>query len=193
MLSLNGSLNLESENPLTTGKQAVVQEDTHIISVYVNNHITTYETVNLEDTIDVTLSSVTNHGRADKYNVWNNYHHISTNENEPGSSHTFTGNNSVFKLTKTKHNGKSKTRIVSEVPTSIKSDFYIGERQKINMERLKPMIKPFDSGRSCILDLSLKLISLLVIWSCNSNNEVKKKVTHLVLSYKVAECMIRSR
>ena len=67
---------------------------------------------------------------ADKYNVWNNYSHTSNNENEPGSSHTFTGNNSVFKLTKTKHNGKTKTRIVSEVSTSIKSDFYIGERQK---------------------------------------------------------------
>ena len=41
------------------------------------------------------------------------------------------------------------------------------------------MIKPFDSGRSYILDLSLKLISLLVIWCCNCNNAVKKKVTHL--------------
>ena len=70
------------------------------------------------------------YGWADKYDVWNNYSHISTNENEPSSSHTFTGNNSIFKLTKTKHNGKSKTRIVSEVPTSIKSNFYIGKRQK---------------------------------------------------------------
>ena len=47
------------------------------------------------------------------------------------------------------------------------------------MERLKPMIKPFDSGWSYILDLSLKLISLLVIWSYNCNNAEKKKVTHL--------------
>ena len=70
------------------------------------------------------------YGWADKYDVWNYYSHTSNNENEPSSSHTFTGNNSVFKLTKTKHNRKSKTRIVSEVPTSIKSDFYIGERQK---------------------------------------------------------------
>ena len=70
------------------------------------------------------------YGWADKYDVWNNYSHISTNENEPSSSHTFTGNNSIFKLTKTKHNGKSKTRIVSEVCTSIKSDFYIDRRQK---------------------------------------------------------------
>ena len=41
------------------------------------------------------------------------------------------------------------------------------------------MIKPFDSGWSYILDLSLKLISLLVIWSYNCNNAAKKKVTHL--------------
>ena len=32
----------------------------------------------------------------------------STNKNEPGSSHTFTGNNSIFKLTKIKHSGESK-------------------------------------------------------------------------------------
>ena len=70
------------------------------------------------------------YGWADKYDVWNDYFHTSTDENEPGSSHTFTGNNSIFKLTKTKRNGKSKTRVVSEVPTSIKSDFYIGKRQK---------------------------------------------------------------
>ena len=61
MLSLNGFLNLGSESPLNTKKQTVVQEDSHVISVHVNNHITTYETVNLEDTIDVTLSSVTDH------------------------------------------------------------------------------------------------------------------------------------
>ena len=61
MLSLNGSLNLESESPINTANQAVVQENLHKISVHVYNHITTYETVNLEDTIDVTLSSVTDH------------------------------------------------------------------------------------------------------------------------------------
>ena len=64
------------------------------------------------------------------YDVWNNYSYTPTKENEPGSSHTFTGDNNIFKLTKTKHNRESKTRIVSEVPTSVKSDFYIGERQK---------------------------------------------------------------
>ena len=61
MLSLNEFLNLQLKSPINTGKQAVVQEDLHIISVHVNNHITTYKTVNLEDTIDVTLSSVTDH------------------------------------------------------------------------------------------------------------------------------------
>ena len=66
---------------------------------------------------------------ADMYDEWNNYYHITTRENEPGSSHTFTGDNKIFKLTKIKHNGKSKTRLVSEVSTSVKSDFYIGERQ----------------------------------------------------------------
>ena len=70
------------------------------------------------------------YGWADKYDVCNNYSHVSTNENDPSSSHTFTGNNSILKLNKTKHNRKSKTRSVSEVPTSIKSDFYIGKRQK---------------------------------------------------------------
>ena len=43
-------------------------------------------------------------------------------------SHTFNADNSVFNFTKTKHNGKSKTRIVSEVPESNnRTDFYIGE------------------------------------------------------------------
>ena len=41
------------------------------------------------------------------------------------------------------------------------------------------MITPFDSGWSHILDLSLKLNSLLLIWSYNCSNVTKKKVTHL--------------
>ena len=41
------------------------------------------------------------------------------------------------------------------------------------------MIKPFDGGWSYILNLFLKLISFLVIWSCNYSNITKKKVTHL--------------
>ena len=47
------------------------------------------------------------YGLADKYDVCNDYSYTPTKENEPGSSHTFTGDNSIFKLTKTKHNGKS--------------------------------------------------------------------------------------
>ena len=44
------------------------------------------------------------------------------------------------------------------------------------------MIKPFDSGLRYILDLSLKSISLLVIWTYNCSNVKNKKVTHLSLS-----------
>ena len=66
---------------------------------------------------------------ADMYDEWNNYYYIPTEENEPGSSHTFTGDNSIFKLTKTKHNGRSKRRLVSEISTPIKSNFCIGKRQ----------------------------------------------------------------
>ena len=53
------------------------------------------------------------------------------------------------------------------------------------MGRLKPIIKPFDSGWNYILDLSLKLISLLVIWPCNCNNAVKKQITRLGTSVTV--------
>ena len=70
------------------------------------------------------------YGWADTNDEWNHYYHTPTEENKPGSSHTFTGDDSIFKLTKTKHNGKSKTRLVSQIPTSVESDFYIGERQK---------------------------------------------------------------
>ena len=52
-------------------------------------------------------------------------------------------------------------------------------KSKINMGRLKSIIKPFDSGWTYILDLSFKLISLLVIWSYNCNNAGKKNITHL--------------
>ena len=47
------------------------------------------------------------------------------------------------------------------------------------MARLKPIIKPFDSEWNYILDLSFKLISLLVIWLCSCNNAAKKKITRL--------------
>ena len=61
MLSLNRYLNLESEGPINTGKQAVVQKYSHKVSVHVKNHIMMYKTVNLEDKIDVTLSNITDH------------------------------------------------------------------------------------------------------------------------------------
>ena len=43
---------------------------------------------------------------ANKYDVWNDYSYKPTKENEPGSSYKFTGDNSILKLTNTKHNGK---------------------------------------------------------------------------------------
>ena len=66
----------------------------------------------------------------DTYDEWNNYYHTPTEEKEPRSSHTFMGDNNIFKLTKINHNGISKTRLVSEISASVKSDFYIGKRQK---------------------------------------------------------------
>ena len=69
-------------------------------------------------------------GWADRYDEWNNYFYTPTEENEPGISHTFMGDNSILKLTKTEHNRRTKTRLVSEVPTSIRWDFYISECQK---------------------------------------------------------------
>ena len=40
------------------------------------------------------------YGWANKYDTWNDYSYTPTKENEPGSSHIFTGENSIFKLTK---------------------------------------------------------------------------------------------
>ena len=102
---------------------------------------------------------------ADNYDVWNNNSYTPTKGNEMVVSHTFDGHNSVFNLTKIKHNRKSKTRIVSEISTSNKSDIYIRRTSIISMGRLTTIIKPFDSGWNYILDLSFKLILLLVIWS----------------------------
>ena len=64
------------------------------------------------------------------YDERENYYHTPTEENEPGSSYTFTGDNSILKLTKTKYNGKWKSRLASEVSKSVKSEFYINDRQK---------------------------------------------------------------
>ena len=66
----------------------------------------------------------------DTYDEWNGYYHTPTEEYESGSSHTFTGDNNIFTITKIKHDGTSKTRLVSETSTSMNSDFYTGERQK---------------------------------------------------------------
>ena len=65
---------------------------------------------------------------ADNYDVWDNNPFTPTKGNDMRDSHTFNVDTSVFNLTKTKHNGKSKTKIVSGVSTSPnKSDFCIGE------------------------------------------------------------------
>ena len=34
----------------------------------------------------------------DTYDEWNGYYHTPTEENESGSSHTFTGDNNIFKI-----------------------------------------------------------------------------------------------
>ena len=61
MYFISGSLNLKFENPRIIANQSVMQEDLYKISVHVKNHDTMYETVNLEDTNDITLSSVVAH------------------------------------------------------------------------------------------------------------------------------------
>ena len=67
---------------------------------------------------------------ADNYDVWDNNPYTPTKGNEIGSSHKFNVDTSNFNLTKTKHNKKSKTRIMSEVSASNnKSDFCIGKGQ----------------------------------------------------------------
>ena len=71
----------------------------------------------------------------------------------------------VFSTSHTQ-NRKSKTRIVSEVSESNnKSDFLYWQTSIINMGRLKPIIKPFDSGWNYIQHAFIKLMLLLVIWS----------------------------
>ena len=59
MYPLNRSPKLESENPRITANQAVLQEDLHKMSIHLKNYNIMYKTVNLEDIINVTLSSVT--------------------------------------------------------------------------------------------------------------------------------------
>ena len=106
------------------------------VAVHENNHDNMYlantglKSNNILGAKIVEEKEIWFYGWAGTYDECNNYYHTATEENEPGSSHAFTGDDSIFKLTKTKHNGKLKTRLVSEVPTSVKSDFYIGKRQK---------------------------------------------------------------
>ena len=74
------------------------------------------------------------------YDGWNGYYQTLTEEDKSGRSHTFMGDNNIFKtfagdndifkITKIKHNGISKTRLVSVTFTSMNSDFYTGKRQK---------------------------------------------------------------
>ena len=76
----------------------------------------------------------------DTYDEWNGYYHTPTEKDESGSSHTFTGDNNIFRkftgdndiytITRIKQDGTSKTRIVSETSTSMNSDFYTGKLQK---------------------------------------------------------------
>ena len=67
---------------------------------------------------------------ADNYDQWDNNPYTPVEGGETGGSHTFNVDNSVFNLTKTKQNGKAKTRIVSEVSKSNNmSSFNIGKRQ----------------------------------------------------------------
>ena len=67
---------------------------------------------------------------ADKYDQWDNNPYTPVEGDKMGGSHIFYVDHSVFNLTKTKHNRKLKTRIVSKVSTSHKKlNFYIGKRQ----------------------------------------------------------------
>ena len=67
---------------------------------------------------------------ADKYDQRDINPYTPMEGDETGGSRTFNIDKSVFNLTKTKQNGKSKIRIVSEVSESNnKSDLYIGKCQ----------------------------------------------------------------
>ena len=103
-----------------------------------------------------------------------------------GAHIRFTGDNNTFTVTKIKHDGTSKTRLVSETPTSVNFGFFHRQTSKINTGRLKPMIKPFDSGWNYIPNILSKLISLLVIWSCYCSEITMMKVTQLSTSIVIS-------
>ena len=66
---------------------------------------------------------------ADNYDQWDNNPYIPVERDEIGGSYTFNIDNSIFTITKTKRNGKLKSRVVSEMSESNnKSDFYICKR-----------------------------------------------------------------
>ena len=85
------------------------------------------EQVTLELATDIILKEEGEdgfHKWADNYDQWD------STGSKTISSHTFNDANRVFNLTITKHNGKSKTKIVSEVyELSNKPNFYIDEHQ----------------------------------------------------------------
>ena len=67
---------------------------------------------------------------ADKYDQWDNNPYTPMKEDETEGSDTFNVDNSVFNLTKTKHNRKLTSKIVSEVSKSNnKSELYIDKHQ----------------------------------------------------------------
>ena len=128
-----GNTDVEGNNKATAAsklgktKPVVVHENNHGNKKLANTGLES------NNTLDVHIMKEKEgwfYGLADQYDVLNDYSYTPTKENDPGSSHTFTGDSSIFKPTKIKHNRRLKTRLVSEVHTSVKSNFYIGKRKK---------------------------------------------------------------
>lgn len=70
---------------------------------------------------------------ADQYNQWDTTPYTPVANDDMRSSDIFTLDNSLFKLTKIKHDERSKTRVVKKLfelgNKSVKSDFYIRKHQ----------------------------------------------------------------
>ena len=90
-----------------------------------HKHNNSWEQVTWESVTEINLEE------EDGFHKWaDNYDQSDSTRSKTGSSHTFNDYNHGFNLTKTKHSGKSKTRIVSEVSeSSNKPDFSIGKHQ----------------------------------------------------------------
>ena len=89
------------------------------------------EQVTLEFVLNIFLEADKDCFWADNYDQWDNTSNTPMEGDETGGSHTFNIDNSVFNLTNTKPNRKSKTRIVSGVSElNNKSDFYIGDKRQ---------------------------------------------------------------